>query len=149
MIKLTVRLEGSDTPQESCGAKPKVVYRAGAGYCRTEEMPDPEHDIHALLILNEPDGWMVNLLTKTAKHFVDPDPTFNCHLPIFRSEQVKSGADMKDPLLELEFGQELGYFKGKGAAPKVGPVLRDKPTTIYAVNIGDTQLFLFATGTPE
>ncbi len=149
MTKMSVRLEGLDVPAESFAAKPKVMYRAESGYCRTEELPDPEHGIHGLMILNEPDAWMVNLLTKTAKHLVDPGPTFNCHLPIFRGEQVKSAADMKAPLLELEFGRELGYFQGKGSAPNKGPVLRDKPTTVYVVDIGHSQLFLFTTGTPE
>jgi len=148
MTKVSVRLESPEVPAESFAAKPKIMYRAGNGYCRTEELPDPEHGVHGLMILNEPDAWMVNLLTKTGKHMVDPGPTFNCHLPIFRGE-VKSPADMKSQLLELEFGQELGYFRGKGAAPKEGPVLRDKPTTVYAVDIGDSQLFLFTTGTPE
>jgi len=149
MIKLAVRLESPDIPKESFAAKPKLMYRAGNGYCRTEELPDPEHGIHGLMILNEPDAWMVNLLTNTARHLVDPGPTFNCHLPIFRGEQVKSGADLKNQLLELEFGQEIAYFKGKGATPKEGPVLRDKPTNVYTSEVGDSQLFLFTTGTPE
>jgi len=110
MTKLSLRLQGPDIPEESFAAKPKVMYRAGNGYCRTEELPDPEHGIHGLMILNEPDAWMVNLLTNTAQHLADPGPTFNCHLPIFRGEQVKSAADLKNPLLELEFGQELRFF---------------------------------------
>jgi hypothetical protein len=149
MTKLSVRLESPEVPEGSFPAKPKLMYRAANRYCRTEELPDPEHGIHGLMILNEPDAWMVNLLKKTAQHFVDPGPTFNCHLPIFPGEQVKSAADMKNPLLELEFGQELEFFKGKGATPKVGLVLCDKPTTVYAVDVGDSQLFLFTTGTPE
>jgi len=149
MTKLSVRLESVDVPKDSFAAKPKVIYRAGNRYCRTEELPDLERGIHGLMILNEPDAWMVNLITKTAQHFVDSGPTFSCHLPIFRGPQVKSAADMKDSLLELEFGQELSYFKGKGAAQKEGPILRHKPTTVYAVDIGDSQLFLFTTETPE
>jgi hypothetical protein len=149
MTKLTVRLQSPDFPEESFAAKPKVMYRAGNGYCRTEELPDPEHGIHGLMIINEPEVWMVNLLTKTAQHLVDPGPTFNCHLPIFRGEQVRSAADMKNPLLDLEFGQEIPYFKVKGATPKQGPVLRDKPTNIYTSDVGDSQLYLFTTGTPE
>jgi hypothetical protein len=149
MTKLSVRLQSMDVPDDSFAAKPKLVYRAENRYCRTEELPDPEHGIYGLLILNEPDAWMVNLLTKTAQHFVDPGPTFNCHLPMFGGEQVKSAADMKNPLLELEFGQEIEFFKSKGATPKKGPVLRDKPTTVYAVEIGDSQIFLFTTGRPE
>jgi len=62
---------------------------------------------------------------------------------------VKSAGDLKRPLLELEFGQELAYFKGRGATPKEGPVLRDKLTSVYATDVGDSQLFLFTTGTPE
>lgn len=149
MVKLAVSLQSPGIPEESFAAKPKTMYRAGNGYCRTEELPDPEHGIQGLMILNEPDAWMVNRITKTARHFVDPGPTFNCHLPIFRGEQLKSATDMKDPILELEFGQELDYFKGKGVTPREGQVLREKPTTVYAVDVGDSQLFLFTTGTPE
>jgi hypothetical protein len=149
MIKLAVRLESPDIAKESFAAKPKLMYRAGNGYCRTEELPDIEHGIHGLMILDEPDAWMVNLLTKTAQHFVDSGPTFNCRMPMFRGEQVKSAEDMKNPLLELEFGRELAYFKGKGATPKEGPVLQDKPTAAYTVEVGDSELFLFTTGKPE
>jgi hypothetical protein len=125
------------------------MYRAGSRYCRTDELPDAENGIHGLMIINEPDVWMVNLLTGAARHFVDPGPTFNCHLAIFAGEQVKSAADMKNPLLELEFGQEIAYFKKKAAKPRRGPVLRDRPSTVYASDVGDSQLFLFTTGTPE
>jgi len=149
MTKLTVRLESPGIPPESFAAKQKTMYRSGNRYCRTEELPDPEHGIHGLMVLNEPDAWMVNLLTKTAQHFVDPGPTFNCHLPIFGGDQVKSAADMRNALLELEFGQELGYFKGKGASPTEGPTLQGKSTTVYTIRIGDSQLSLFTTGPQE
>src|ERR1700730_9790086 len=89
MIKLAVRLENPDIAKESFAAKPKLMYRAGNGYCRTEELPDIEHGIHGLMILNEPDAWMVNLLSKTARHFVDPGPTFHCRMPIFQGDEVK------------------------------------------------------------
>lgn len=149
MTRLSVRLESPQVPEGSFAAQPKMMYRAGNGYCRTEEVPDPEHGIYGLMILNEPDAWMVNLSTKIAQHLVDSGPTFSCHLPMFRGEQVKSPADLTNPLLELEFGRELEYFKGKRADPHKGPVLRDKPTTVYTVNLGDSQLFLFTMGTPE
>jgi hypothetical protein len=135
MTKLAVRLESPQIPEQGFAAKAKVIYRAGSRYCRTEESPDAEHGIHGLMIINEPDIWMVNLLTKTAQHYLDPGPTFNCRMPMFQGEAVKSDADMKNALLELEFGRELGYFKDKGADPKEGPVLRNKPTTVYAVDI--------------
>ena len=83
MIKLAVRLQSPEVPGDSFAAKPKIMYRAGTRYCRTEEVPDPEHGIHGLMIFNEPDVWMVNLLGKTTQHYVDPGPTFNCRMPIF------------------------------------------------------------------
>src|ERR1700733_11064825 len=65
MTKLSVRLQSPQIPEESFAAKPKIMYRAGNGYCRTEELPDTEHGVHGLMIINEPDVWMVNLLAKT------------------------------------------------------------------------------------
>jgi hypothetical protein len=149
MTKLTVRLQSPEVPEDSFAAKPKIMYRAGNRYCRTEELPDHEHGIHGLMIINEPDVWMVNLFTKTAQHFVDPGPTFNCRMPMFIGERLKPDDDMKNPLLDLEFGRELAYFKDKGATPKEGPVLQGKPTTVYMAQAGDSKLFLFTTGTPE
>ena len=150
MTKLAVRFQSPNVPEGSFAAKPKVMYRAASRYCRTEEMADPEHGIHGLMIINEPDVWMVNLLTSTARHFIDPGPTFNCRMPIFiYGEDVKSAEDMKNPLLELEFGRELEYFKGKDATPSEGPVLQGKKTTTYMVEAGESQLFLFTIGTPE
>ena len=55
MMKLAVRLESPEIAKESFAAQPKLMYRAGNGYCRTEELPDIERGIHGLMILNEPD----------------------------------------------------------------------------------------------
>src|SRR5271165_853908 len=138
MTKVEVFLEGPDIPAGSFATKPKVMYRAGSRYCRIEEAPDPENEIQGLAIISEPDYWMVNLLKKTAKHAVDPGPSFNCHLPIF-----------PDTDKDLEFGFEIEYFKAKGATPHQGPVLQTKSTTIYKVDVGNEALALFTYGTPE
>jgi hypothetical protein len=150
MTKLSVRLQSPEVPEHSFAAQPKLMYRSGNAYCRTEEVSDPENGIHGLIVVSEPDVWMVNLLTKTARHFVDPGPTFNCHLAIFAGDRTTSAtADTKSPLLKLEFGLELSYFKENGAAPKEGPVLQGKPTTAYTAEVAGSQLFLFTTGVPE
>lgn len=138
MTKVEVRLEGPDVPAGSFATRPKVMYRAGNQYCRIEEAPDPENGIHGLAIISEPDSWMVNLLSKTAKHVVDPGPTFNCHLPMF-----------PDTDKDLEFGLEIEYFKAKGAVPQPGSVLQGKSTTVYKVDAGAVALALFTYGTPE
>jgi hypothetical protein len=138
MTKVEALLQSSDVPAGSFAAKPKVMYRAGSRYCRIEEAPDPDHGIHGLAIINEPDYWLVNLLSQTAQHAVDSGPTFNCHMPIFA-----------DTDKALEFGLEQEYFKSKGASPQQGPVLQTKRTTLYKVEVASSTLALFTYGTPE
>ena len=138
MTKVEVFLEGPDVPAGSFATKPRVMYRAGSRYCRVEEALDAENGVHGLLITNEPDAWMVNLVTKSATHMVDPGPTFNCRLPIFPAIDK-----------DLEFGLELEYFKAKGATPQKGPVLQNKSTTLYKIQMGLGTLGMFTYGTPE
>jgi hypothetical protein len=150
MTELTVKLEAPEIPKDSFAAQPKRMYRAGSGYCRIEENPDLEHGIHGLLIMNEPDSWMINRLDKTARHIIDPGPTFNCRMPIFaNAEDVKSADDLKKPTMQLEFGRELDYFRPKSGPPTPGPVLLGKSTMVYSIETGSSQLFLFTGGNPE
>jgi hypothetical protein len=150
MIRIVGRLQSHDLPQESFAAQPKVIYRAGTRYCRTEELPDRVLGIHGLMIINEPDVWMINLFAKAGKHYLDHGPTFDCRMPIFiDADKVKSADDLTNPLYELEFGQELAYFKRKGALRQEGPVLQGKPTNAYVVTVGDWQFILFTNGQPE
>lgn len=148
MIKMIVHLQADDIPTDSFVAKPKLIYRAGNSYGRIEEMPDPEHGIHGLMIVNEPDIWMVNLFTHTAQHMVDPGPTFNCRMPIFAGEGEGNDLNGKNLLYGLEFGRESEYFKRLGAETKEGAVLEGKPITIYTLTRGNSRLSLFTTGNP-
>ncbi len=95
MTEFKVKLESTEIPKDSFSAQPKGMYRAGAGYCRSEENPDLENGIHGLLIMNEPDSWLINRLSKTARQMVDPGPTFICRMPIFaKLEDIKSTDDL-------------------------------------------------------
>ncbi len=147
MIMLTVKLESPELPKESFAAQPKRIYRAGTRYCRTEENPDIQNGIHGLMIINEPDVWMVNRLDKSARHILDEGPTFNCRMPMF----VNAAEDMKKPLAQLEFGRELDFFRPKSPAPTPGPTLMGKATMVYNAKIDESELFLFTvpeTGVP-
>jgi hypothetical protein len=142
MTKIVAQLQGPEIPADSFVAKPKTMYRVGSRYCRMEEEPDTKNGIHGLLIVSEPDYWMANLITKTARHGVDPGPSFNCHMPMFADDPDKEAAG-------LEFGLEMEFFKAKGATPHEGGVLQGKKTTHYQVEIGSSKLALFTYGTPE
>jgi hypothetical protein len=149
MVKLEVRLQSPDAPEGSFSAQPKTMYRASTGYCRLEEAPDPKNGIHGLLILHEPDAWMVNLASKSARHIVDTEPPFFCRLPMFSDDQDKSQADPKLRVSALEFGRELEYFKSMGAVPDKGPVLQGQQTTAYLISLGPTILTLFTYGSSQ
>src|SRR5437764_14328374 len=87
MIHAIVQMSGSDIPPDSFFNKPKVFWRASNRFCRVDEEPDPERGIHGTLLVNEPDAWLINLADNTAKHMLDPGPTYNCTLPIFAMVQ--------------------------------------------------------------
>ena len=72
MTKAVIRLQNPNAKNDSFTLKPKTMYRAGTTYCRIEAQPDPERGIHGVVVINGPDVWMVNLLTKTARHMIDP-----------------------------------------------------------------------------
>jgi hypothetical protein len=116
-----------------------------------EELPDPQQHIHGLVIINEPNTWLINLMTREARHQVDGGPTFNCRLPIFLDGAMEpdSKSNSADDLVELEFGRELLWFTKKGAQSKTGPTLKGNKTQAYSVDVGDSKLFLFTNGTPE
>lgn len=147
MTRLEVRMAGREVPPGSFAAKPKVYFRTGNRYCRIEEAEDTENKIHGLMILNEPDAWMVNLFDKTARHTIDRGPTFNCRLPIFLNIGADDAPDLATQ--NLEFGKELEFFRSYGASPHTGPVVENKQTSLYIIEMGTTNLGLLTYGSPE
>jgi hypothetical protein len=98
------------TPADSFGAKPKVLYIAGTTYSRIEEQPDPAQGIHGLIVVAEPDIWMVNLFPRTAQHIVDTGPTFITHHNILERDAPKEFSS-------LEYGKEIEFFRSHHASP--------------------------------
>jgi hypothetical protein len=109
MTKVVTRLVSPAPPPGSFAAKPRTLYRVGERYGRVEEEPDPEQAIHGLIVVAEPDVWMVNLMDRTARHVVDSGPTFVFRVPLIPEEP---GAP-KPPLLEL--GDEYAFLRAHGA----------------------------------
>ena len=146
MLKIVVQFDSPGLPKDAFIRQPKVIYRAGNRYCGVEEALDAEHGLQQLAIVNEPDAWMVNLVTKKAQHIVDSAPTLICHLPIF-SGPPEGSSDTTDYVkLGLEFGSEFEFFQKMGATPQPGPVLQTKQTTSYTLDFGDIRLALFTFG---
>jgi hypothetical protein len=137
MIHAIVQMSGTDFPAGSFAAKPKIFWRASSQFCRIEEELDPAHGIHGVMVINEPDVWLINLADETAKHIVDPGPTFNCKMPIF----AFSAEMTKGKLGELEIGHEIEFFHTNGAQLIEGPKLEFE-ANYYELKVGDSILRL-------
>ena len=105
-IRFSTLLPGGN-PQ-SFAAQPKTLYRQGAKYGRIEELPDLLRGVHQLIVVSEPDIWVVNLAKRTGQHLVDPGPTFFFRAPLM----TEKGSPF---FTGLEFGCEIDYVKATGA----------------------------------
>ncbi|HZT13675.1 MAG TPA: hypothetical protein VFA29_12760, partial [Candidatus Baltobacteraceae bacterium] len=70
------------------GAQPKTFYRVGEDKLRVEEGLDRQNGIHELIVVAEPNVWMINLFTNSGRHMVDPGPTFKTVAPVIGLQGV-------------------------------------------------------------
>ncbi|HVY04337.1 MAG TPA: hypothetical protein VHB46_00045 [Burkholderiales bacterium] len=108
MLYVEYRLAGPRIAADSFDAQVKKVWRMGDNFLRFEDAPNPMTKIHGLIIVAEPDIWVVDRKTSTAQHTTDPGPNYKVHFPLLASET-------SEKLRELEFGQEARYFQENGA----------------------------------
>lgn len=99
---------------------------------------NPENYIHGLVIVSEPDVWMVNLFDKSGKHITDPGPVLDVHLPVFEpAEGTKTKLD------ELELGGELEFFAKNGAKESAGEILEGRASMRHEVTINGDKVVLW------
>jgi hypothetical protein len=111
MTKIVLRSMKPDTALDSFGAQPKTLTRVSDKYSRIEEPPNPERGTHNLIITREPDAWVINLLDNTARHIIDPGPTFFARLPIISTLKPNGQPDPDKEFQDLEFGNEVRFFR--------------------------------------
>ncbi len=143
MLYVEYRLEGKQIAEDSFDAQTKKVWRIGNGYLRFEDAPNPQTKIHGLIIVAEPDIWIVDRNTNQAQHTVDPGPNYKIHFPLFASET-------SDKLREIEFGRELDYFHENNAKELPGQDVDGIRCKLLRLEIDDrvVTLFLKTNGTP-
>lgn len=137
MTRVSTRVIEPAPKQGSFAAEPRTVWRAATKYARIAESPDPENHIHALVIVREPDVWIVNLFDKSGKHIIDSGPVLEVHLPVFEPTE---GAKTK--LNDLEIGNELEFF-AKNGAKESGDVLEGRGSTRHEVTIDSDKVALW------
>src|SRR5215468_11065783 len=86
MTKIVARLISPLVPSDSFAAKPKTLYRAGDSYARIEMEADTARGVQELVVISEPDLWVINLLDRTVKHELDKGPTYLVHCPILPTD---------------------------------------------------------------
>jgi len=137
MVKVVVAAEATDMPEDSFGTKPRTFYRAGDTYGRTEEADDPAMKLHGLIIISEPDSWMINLTDKTGKHFKDPGPTFVMHMPVFALPNLPK------IFYSLEFGREFEFFEKVSKKKKYPKTVNGMKFDSYAVGTGGYMVVVY------
>jgi hypothetical protein len=89
---------------------PKTLYRSGETLGRIEEAKNPETGMHLLMVVNEPDLWMVDLSDMTGQHAVDPGPSLVFRAPILNNIKSKYWNN-------FEFGCEVPFMNAVGSKP--------------------------------
>ena len=108
VLRVVTVFESAKAPEGSFARKPKTLYRLGEKYGRMEEELDEERNTRGLIVVNEPDVWMVNLADHTGRHIVDTGDTIVFHAPLVDQAQSKLWS-------QFEFGCEVEFMKAVGA----------------------------------
>lgn len=141
---IVFRFLDPEVPEGHFALAPREMWRLGTRYLRMEEPPDPEKGVHILIIVDEPNSFLINRTNQRGIHMVDPGPTFNVHMPIFQFPRTSE-------LSKLEFGRELEFFETRKA--QAMPNVNDGGTRYkaYQLEIEGALLILFthkASGLP-
>ncbi len=143
MLYVEYQFIGKNITPDSFDAQVKKVWRIGKNYLRFEDAPNPQTKIHGLIIVAEPDIWIVDRNTNQAQHTVDPGPNYRIHFPLFASET-------SDKLREIEFGHELEFFDANDAKELPAEEVEGIRCKRLRLDIDDREVTLYmkTTGTP-
>lgn len=108
MLFIEYQLVAFGLAPDSFIAQPKKVWRVGDTHLRLEEVVNPDNGEQRLVVVAQPDIWVIDRVAKRGKHELDPGPTYKVKFPVFT-------ADGNDEIAKLEMGSEVEYFREKGA----------------------------------
>ena len=95
---------------------------------RIQEALDSANGIHGLIVVAEPNIWMVNLYDHTGKHIVDPGPSLLAKAPIFSMPGVSP------KLLGLELGCEAEFLTANAALEVRSEQIGNTRYTVHRVD---------------
>jgi hypothetical protein len=136
MLFAEYRVVSSDLSASSPETQPRKVWRLGHEFLRFEDVPNPETKVHGLIIVHEPDIWIIDRNKGQGQHTIDPGPQFRIHFPIFPREP-------SEKLKQLEFGSELEFFKSNGAKEMASQTVDGIKCKLYRLELDDREVTLF------
>ena len=136
MLYVEYRLAGPQISADSFDAQVKKVWRIGGDYLRFEDAPNPQTKVHGLIIVAEPDIWIVDRNINQGQHTVDPGPNYKIHFPLFASET-------SERLRELEFGRELEYFRDHEAKELPPEEIDGFKCKVFRLELDDREVMLY------
>jgi len=137
MQRIDLFFKAPDLPDDGTAARPKTIYLAGTRYARIEQFADASSDIKNLIVVNEPDIWLVDGVRETVGHSVNHGPDQEVHNPII-------GPEAPDELLSLEYGHEIAFFESAHAQVAAGRVIDGKNCKALQATVGEYHLNLYA-----
>lgn len=130
LVKVVLSDVSPHVAANSFESQPRTYYRMGNDRLRIEEALDEANGIHELIVVSEPNIWMVNLYDDVGKHIVDPGPTFFARAPLF-------GRPLPGKLSSLEVGCESDFLAQNAAKPVRTEDVSGVSYDVYRVEDGD------------
>lgn len=136
MLYVEYRVLSPQLPPLSAESQPRKLWLVGNKYMRFEDVPNPETNIHGLIIVAEPDIWVIDRKSNKGQRSVDPGPSYAVHFPMLATET-------SERLRQLEFGGELAFFQQNGAKERAPQVVDGVSCRVFTLEVDDRELLLF------
>jgi hypothetical protein len=136
MLFAEYRVVSADLPDSSPEAQPRKVWMLGKEFLRFEDVPNPKTKVHELIVVYEPDVWIIDRNKGQGQHAIDPGPIYAVHFPIFPREPSAR-------LKRLEFRSELKFFQDNGAKELASQTVDGIKCKLFRLELDDLELTLF------
>ncbi|MFZ5718150.1 MAG: hypothetical protein ACOY5Y_01650 [Pseudomonadota bacterium] len=135
LFRTVVRNISPGLPASASAAQPRRLWRQGAHFLRSEEDIDPVRGDQRVVVVAEPDVWVVNLADRTARHSIDPGPELVVRAPI-----LPLGSPPE--LMKLEFGCEREFLAEFAPVPEREVPWGAARAALHRVTVGEHSVAL-------
>lgn len=134
MAKIVTRWVTPGIDPKSMGAQQKTSYRLTLRQARIEEPRNPVTGVQGMMVVNEPDIWIVDRAKNTGQHAIDPGPVLEIHAPLF------SWRDTPPAFQTLELGCEKAFLDAYAPKPQGEAVVDGLRLARHQVSVGQDRI---------